>query len=84
MGSNEVVVVTGASSGIGSATAAALGQAGYRVALGARRVERLEEVAQTVESAGGSAFAHALDVTESSSQDSFWRRFGPIGVRLMH
>ena len=86
MGSHPVVIVTGASSGIGSATALALGQAGYRVALGARRLERLEALAQEIESAGGAAFAHALDVTESSSQDAFLAavrsHWGPIDVLI--
>jgi NADP-dependent 3-hydroxy acid dehydrogenase YdfG len=56
------VVVTGASSGIGAATAKALAGDGYRVVLGARRLERLQELAQEI---GGEAIA--LDVTDPDS-----------------
>ncbi len=68
----RVAAVTGASSGIGAATAVALGRLGWRVALGARRSERLAEVARRVEAAGGSALAAALDVTEPDSIDAFF------------
>ena len=61
-----VAVVTGASSGIGAATARALAAAGYQVVLGARRIEKLTEVA---EECGGTALA--LDVTDQSSVDAF-------------
>ncbi len=71
MGEPRVAVVTGASSGIGEATAVELGALGHRVALGARRVDRLEEVAKRVEAAGGRAFAHPLDVTEVGSVEAF-------------
>ncbi|MFC7501786.1 SDR family NAD(P)-dependent oxidoreductase, partial [Nocardioides sp. GCM10030258] len=49
-------VVAGASSGIGAETAKALAAAGFPVALGARRVERLEELAGEIRSSGGEAF----------------------------
>lgn len=65
------VVVTGASSGIGAAVATALGALGWSVALGARRMELLEEVGRTVEQAGGRAFVHALDVADPVSIDVF-------------
>jgi NADP-dependent 3-hydroxy acid dehydrogenase YdfG len=67
----RTVIVTGASSGIGAATALAFGELGWHVAIGARRAERLEEVAKEVEAAGGKAFAHRLDVVDSSSVDAF-------------
>ena len=70
-GNGRVAVVTGASSGIGAATALELGRLGHPVALGARRVERLEEVAKQVEKAGGRAFAHSLDVRCPDSVDGF-------------
>ena len=57
-----VAVVTGASSGIGAATALELGRQGWRVAVGARRVERIEEVAKQIEKEGGVALAHVLDL----------------------
>lgn len=62
----RVAVVTGASSGIGAATAARLAQAGFRVVLGARRVERLRELADRL---GGEA--HELDVCSAASIDAF-------------
>jgi NAD(P)-dependent dehydrogenase (short-subunit alcohol dehydrogenase family) len=58
----RVAIVTGASSGLGVAFARALAEAGADVALGARRVERLEETRRLVESAGRRAIAVATDV----------------------
>ncbi len=68
----RIAVITGASSGIGAAAARALAGDGFEVVLGARRVERLEEVADQV---GGEAVA--LDVTDPSSVAEF-------GERLQH
>ncbi len=67
----RIALVTGASSGIGAATAVLLGRQGARVALGARRVARLEEVAKQVEAEGGRVFAHALDVADPESCAAF-------------
>lgn len=67
----RIAIVTGASSGIGAATAVLLGRQGARVALGARRIERLEDVAKQVEAAGGRAFAHVLDVADPDSVAAF-------------
>ena len=64
-------VVTGASSGIGAATALALATAGFPVALGARRTEKCEEVAAQVRAAGGEAYAAALDLTDAESVATF-------------
>jgi NADP-dependent 3-hydroxy acid dehydrogenase YdfG len=64
-------VVSGASSGIGAATALTLAQAGYPVALGARRVEKCEEIVAGIRAAGGEAVAHPLDVTDTASVESF-------------
>jgi NAD(P)-dependent dehydrogenase (short-subunit alcohol dehydrogenase family) len=64
--------VTGASSGIGAATAVELGARGWHLALGARRRDRLEEVARRVEAAGGRAVAHPLDVSQPDSIDAFY------------
>jgi NADP-dependent 3-hydroxy acid dehydrogenase YdfG len=64
-------VVTGASSGIGAATALALSAAGYPVALGARRTDKCEEVATAIRDAGGEASVHALDVTDDESVTAF-------------
>lgn len=64
-------VVTGASSGIGAETAKALAAAGHPVALGARRTDRLEELAAAIRAEGGEAFAHALDLTDDDSVGEF-------------
>lgn len=73
-----IAVITGASSGIGAATAIALGRHGYRVVAGARRVERLERVA------GEEGVAMRLDVTDEESVNEFVaeikKRFGRIDV----
>lgn len=63
----RTAVVTGASSGIGAATAKALAAAGYHVVLGARRRERLEDVAAEIRALGGVATAVTLDVTSDDS-----------------
>ncbi len=68
----RTVVVTGASSGIGEATARALGALGWPVAIGARRVDRLKKIAGAIETAGGSAFHHPLDVSVPQSIDDFF------------
>ncbi len=62
----RTAVITGASSGIGAATARALAGEGYRVVLGARRLDRLEALTQEF---GGEAVA--LDVTDPASVESF-------------
>ena len=62
--SNKVVIVTGASSGIGQATALRLGGEGYRVVLAARRTDRLEDTAAKINADGGTAVARAVDVTD--------------------
>jgi 3-hydroxy acid dehydrogenase / malonic semialdehyde reductase len=65
----RTAVVTGASSGIGAATAVALAEAGARLALGARRVERLEDLAEQLQ--GDGHLIGPLDVTEAESSKSF-------------
>src|SRR6201995_1412806 len=57
-------LVTGASSGIGAATAVALGQQGSRVALVARRKERLDAVKERIHSQGGVALALEADISD--------------------
>jgi short-subunit dehydrogenase len=61
--SERVLIVTGASSGIGASLARAAASAGYRVAIVARRAERLEEVARAIRDAGGTVVSVAGDVT---------------------
>jgi NADP-dependent 3-hydroxy acid dehydrogenase YdfG len=64
-------VVTGASSGIGAATALTLAGAGFPVALGARRVDKCEQLVAQIRDAGGEAVAHRLDVTDRACVDAF-------------
>ncbi len=61
--SPNVVAITGASSGIGEATARLLTQRGASVVLGARRTEQLEQLARDIREAGGSAVVCGVDVT---------------------
>jgi NADP-dependent 3-hydroxy acid dehydrogenase YdfG len=72
MSEPRTAVVTGASSGLGAATARALGALGWSVAVGARREDRLAEVARDIERAGGRALAHGLDVASPASIDAFF------------
>lgn len=65
------VLIAGASSGIGAATAMLLGAAGYPVALGARRVQKSREFADQINEAGGEAVALPLDITDAASIDEF-------------
>ncbi len=67
----KVAIITGASSGIGEATARALAKAGAKVAIGARRTDRLEQVKSQIEKDGGEVFMQKLDVTKKSDCDSF-------------
>jgi NAD(P)-dependent dehydrogenase (short-subunit alcohol dehydrogenase family) len=64
-------IVAGASSGIGAATAVELAAHGFPVALGARRVEKCEEIADKIRADGGEAIALHLDVTDPDSVKGF-------------
>jgi len=61
---NKVIIITGASSGIGEITAKRLAQRGALVALGARRKERLDQLVQDIQRVGGQAVAFQTDVTK--------------------
>ena len=82
--SNKVVLITGASSGIGEATARKLAANGARVVLGARRTERLEKLVKEIRNAGGSAEFRTLDVASREDMKSFvefaLEKFGRVDV----
>lgn len=68
---DKVVIVTGASSGIGKATAKLLAGKGAKVVLGARRTENLAGIVSEIEDAGGQAVYAELDVTTPADNDAF-------------
>jgi short-subunit dehydrogenase len=78
----QVIVITGASSGIGAATALACARAGMPVALGARRVDKLDGVVRRISAAGGRAIAVPTDVSEAAQcaalVEETARRFGTV------
>lgn len=80
----KVVVITGASSGIGEAVARLLAQYGAHVIIGARRVERLEELASSIRLEGGSVEYQPLDVTRLEEMqaivDKARSRYGHVDV----
>ncbi|PAF32207.1 SDR family oxidoreductase [Paenibacillus sp. 7516] len=80
----KVVVITGASSGIGEATARLLAQQGAHVVIGARRVERLHALASSIRSEGESVEFQALDVTRLEEMQSIvdlaLTRYGRLDV----
>ncbi|MFD7389290.1 SDR family oxidoreductase [Streptomyces sp. NPDC059852] len=82
----KVVLITGASSGIGEATARHLAAAGHQIMAGARRTDRLTALADDVRAAGGALDHRALDVTRRDSVQSFveaaLHRYGRIDVLI--
>jgi NADP-dependent 3-hydroxy acid dehydrogenase YdfG len=83
---NKIVVVTGASSGLGEATARLLSAQGATVVLGARRADRLQSLAKDLESRGGKALALTTDVTRREQVkalvDSAVQTYGRIDVMI--
>lgn len=81
---DKVAIVTGASSGIGYATALALSRAGAKVAAGARRMDRLESLQREISKNGGEVFIQKLDVTIKSECDAFadavLKKWGTIDI----
>src|SRR4051812_16820675 len=70
----RVAAITGASSGIGEATALALAGAGAAVALAARRKDRLEDLAKRISDEGGTALPVECDVTDEEQAKAFVER----------
>jgi NADP-dependent 3-hydroxy acid dehydrogenase YdfG len=68
---DKVIAITGASSGIGEATARLLASQGAKVVLGARRTDRLEKIAGDINASGGKAEFRALDVTDRKDVQDF-------------
>lgn len=83
---NKVVLITGASSGIGEATARLLASSGSRVLLGARRMERLEKIVTEIRATGGVAECKRLDVTDVNDMKAFValakEKFGDLDVLI--
>ena len=81
---NKVILITGASSGIGEATARLLASRGARVLLGARRTDRLEKIVAEIRAAGGTAEYRTLDVTSLDDMQAFAyfaaKKFGHVDV----
>ncbi|CAB3630914.1 putative oxidoreductase [Achromobacter mucicolens] len=81
---SKVVLITGASSGIGEAAARLLAAQGHRVYVGARRTDRLETLVQDIRAKGGTAAFRALDVTSAEDMQAFVRgaeaAFGQVDV----
>ena len=81
---NKVIAITGASSGIGEATARFLADRGAKVVLGARRIENLKAIAADIQSAGGKVCFTSLDVTQKEQMVSFIQfaqeQFGRVDV----
>jgi NADP-dependent 3-hydroxy acid dehydrogenase YdfG len=83
---SKVILITGASSGIGEATARHLAASGHQVVLGARRADRLEKLAGEIRDAGGTVEFKALDVTSMEDSQSFadfaLEKFGRVDVLI--
>uniref|UniRef100_A0AAU2VFV9 SDR family oxidoreductase n=1 Tax=Streptomyces sp. NBC_00003 TaxID=2903608 RepID=A0AAU2VFV9_9ACTN len=80
----KVVAITGASSGIGEATARRLATDGHRLLLGARRTDRLDALTKEINTAGGTAAFQRLDVTDADDVQAFVsaarERYGRVDV----
>src|SRR3954470_1597317 len=85
---DKVVIITGASSGIGEATAKLLASKGAKVVLGARREDRLKQIADAIDSGGGEAVYQELDVTKQSDNDDIVKlaqnKFGRVDIMFLN
>ncbi|MBO1328266.1 SDR family oxidoreductase [Acetobacter suratthaniensis] len=83
---NKIIVITGASSGLGAEAARYLAELGATVVLGARRTERIKALAEGIEAKGGKALAVETDVTDRASVqnlvDTAVKTYGRIDVLL--
>ena len=83
---DKIVVITGASSGIGESTAKLLAQQGARVVLGARRIDRIDAVVKEISATGGKAIGFAVDVTMRAEVEALIRgtveSFGRVDVMV--
>src|SRR5437667_5756038 len=83
---DKVVVVTGASSGIGESTARLLARHGAKVVLGARRKDRLDAAVKEISAAGGKAISVAVDVTKRAEVEALIKAavdsFGRVDVMV--
>ena len=81
---DKVVVITGASSGIGESTAKLLARHGARVVLGARRKDRIDAIVKEISAAGGKAIGFAVDVTRRAEVEALIKgavdNFGRVDV----
>ncbi|PZD73885.1 putative oxidoreductase [Acaryochloris thomasi RCC1774] len=80
----KVIAITGASSGIGEASAKLLAENGAKVVLGARRIEKLEQIVEEIREHGGTAKCKAVDVTRREDVKAFIEfakdQFGRVDV----
>jgi NADP-dependent 3-hydroxy acid dehydrogenase YdfG len=85
---DKVVIITGASSGIGEATAKLLARNGAKVVLGARREDKLKQIADQIQKTGGNAIYLELDVTKKPDNDAIVRlahqTFGRLDVIFLN
>jgi len=85
---DKVVIITGASSGIGEATAKLLASKGAKVVLGARREDKLKQIAAAIGDGGGQAVYQELDVTKQSDNDEIVKlakeAFGRVDVTFLN
>ena len=83
---NKVAIITGASSGIGEATAVALATEGVSVVLAARRVDRLEQLKDRIEKSGGDVLLVPTDVTKRAEVEKLTEKtiekYGRIDILI--